>query len=240
LHLTVLIENEANDGLASEHGLAAGVELDGFKVLFDVGQSDAFIANARSLGFPITDVNGVVLSHGHYDHIGGLGGLYSLCSPPIYAAEGISRDALRPVPPEAINVINEPTEIAAGVIATGPIPRKTTFEPPPGTVPEDQALLIEKDDTRALLVGCTHAGAINTLEFAAEITGSRSFDLVFGGFHLWTAAPEVIENTAEALGGFDIRTLALGHCTGKQAIEFFKRELAVNTVKCPAGTIFEL
>jgi 7,8-dihydropterin-6-yl-methyl-4-(beta-D-ribofuranosyl)aminobenzene 5'-phosphate synthase len=240
LRLTVLIENEANEGLASEHGLAAGVEFDGFKVLFDAGQSNAFIANAGSLNFRLTDVKGVVLSHGHYDHIGGLSGLYSLCSPPIYAVEGISREALVAVPRETINVIKEPTEIVAGVIATGPIPRKITFEPPPRTVPEDQALLIEKNNTTALLVGCAHAGAINTLEFAAEITGSRSFDLVFGGFHLWTATPKVIENTAEALHGFDIRTLALGHCTGKQAIEFFKRELAVNTVGCPAGTVFEL
>lgn len=220
--------------------MAAGVELDGFKILFDAGQSDVFVANALSLNFGLIDVKSVVLSHGHYDHIGGLNALYSVCSPPIYVAEGISRDALITVPREAINIIKEPTEIVAGVIATGPIPRKITFEPPPRMVPEDQALLIEKNNTTALLVGCAHAGAINTLEFAAEITGSRSFDIVFGGFHLWTATPEVIENTAEALGGFDIRTLALGHCTGKKAIEFFKRNLAVNTAGCPTGTIFEL
>jgi 7,8-dihydropterin-6-yl-methyl-4-(beta-D-ribofuranosyl)aminobenzene 5'-phosphate synthase len=225
--------------LASEHGLAVGVELDGDKILFDAGQSDAFIANARSLNFRLTDIKGVVLSHGHYDHTGGLDGLYLLCSPPLYVAEGISRDALGAVPPEALNVINEPTEIISGIIATGPIPRKITFEPPPHTVPEDQALLIEKDDTTALLVGCAHAGAINTLEFAVEIMGRRSFDIVLGGFHLWTATPKLIENTAEALRDFDIRTLALGHCTGKAAIELFKRELAVTTVGCPAGTVFE-
>jgi 7,8-dihydropterin-6-yl-methyl-4-(beta-D-ribofuranosyl)aminobenzene 5'-phosphate synthase len=225
--------------LASEHGLAIGVELDDDKILFDAGQSDAFIANAGSLNFPLTDIKSVVLSHGHYDHTGGLGGLYSLCSPLLYAAEGMTRDALGAVPLETLNVINKPTKIISDVVATGPIPRKITFEPPPGIVAEDQALIIKENNTTALLVGCAHAGAINTLEFVAEMTENRSFDIVLGGFHLWTATPKLIENTAEVLRHFDIQTLALGHCTGKAAIELFKRELAVTTVGCPAGTIFE-
>jgi 7,8-dihydropterin-6-yl-methyl-4-(beta-D-ribofuranosyl)aminobenzene 5'-phosphate synthase len=240
LGLTVLIENDAKAGLASEHGFSVAARLKGGTVIFDTGQSDAVVANARLLGVDIGRITAVVLSHGHYDHVGGLGGCYALSSPPLYVAEGISANALEKVPPEVINVIKEPTEIFPSVIATGPIPRKTVFEPPRADVPEDQALIITAQGKTVLLVGCAHAGAVNTLEYAAEIKGTRAFNLVLGGLHLWAAGNEILRETSESLRRFSIDTLAVGHCTGAQAIEYFKRELSADIIACPAGTVFEL
>ncbi|UCE27593.1 MAG: MBL fold metallo-hydrolase, partial [Candidatus Coatesbacteria bacterium] len=238
--LTVLIENDAETGLASEHGLSVAVQSGGETVIFDTGQSSALAATARVLGIDVARTKAVVISHNHYDHAGGLDAVYSLCLPPLYVAKGIEGGFFEGFPPEAVNVIDGPTEVIPGVIASGPIPRKTIFESPRADVPEDQALIVKAERASALLVGCAHAGAINTLEFAAKLTGSRSFDIVLGGFHLWMSGAELIGKTAGALDSFDIRTLALGHCTGGEALKRFDRELTAEVIGCPAGTTFEL
>ena len=73
LRITTLLENRAGDhhGLRSEHGLSFYIEKDGSKILFDTGQSDAFIHNAAQMCIDLSAVDCAVLSHGHYDHSGG-------------------------------------------------------------------------------------------------------------------------------------------------------------------------
>lgn len=71
--ITTLAENSVyGKGLQGEHGLSLLVEAGEHKVLFDTGASDLFIRNARLMGVDLTDVEFVILSHGHRDHTGGL------------------------------------------------------------------------------------------------------------------------------------------------------------------------
>ena len=74
VRITTLIENSPGEhrGLLTEHGISFCVAKDGRKILFDTGQSGAFMQNAAKLAIDISDVELVVLSHGHYDHSGGL------------------------------------------------------------------------------------------------------------------------------------------------------------------------
>ena len=80
LRITTLVENRpgVHHGLRCEHGLSLYIEKDGEKILFDTGQSDAFIHNARRMGIDLAGVDRVVLSHGHYDHTGGVRALLEL------------------------------------------------------------------------------------------------------------------------------------------------------------------
>lgn len=73
IHITTLIENSLGEhtGLKTEHGLSFLVETGETTVLFDVGRSDAFLHNAEKLCKDLSNVQHVVLSHGHYDHTGG-------------------------------------------------------------------------------------------------------------------------------------------------------------------------
>lgn len=77
LQITTLIENVADDAgeLACEHGLSLYIEFAGKKILFDTGQTGAFLSNAKKLEKAVTDVDCVIISHGHYDHSGGVPGL---------------------------------------------------------------------------------------------------------------------------------------------------------------------
>lgn len=71
--VTTLMENTSpKDCLAAEHGLSLLVEGNGKKILYDTGASPLFLKNAKALNVDLTGVDALVLSHGHYDHTGGV------------------------------------------------------------------------------------------------------------------------------------------------------------------------
>lgn len=74
LKITTLIENMPDDEeiLACEHGLSLYIEFDGRKILFDTGQTGEFVSNAQKLGKSLAEVDYFIISHGHYDHSGGV------------------------------------------------------------------------------------------------------------------------------------------------------------------------
>lgn len=74
LQITTLIENMQDDAgeLVCEHGLSLYIEFEGKKILFDTGQTGAFLQNAGKLGKSVETVDYIILSHGHYDHSGGV------------------------------------------------------------------------------------------------------------------------------------------------------------------------
>lgn len=134
----------------------------------------------------------------------------------------------------------EPLEIGPGMLATGAIPREVAFEAPPvdtnapnalvqvhadgsvcgDSVPDDQALVLRVKDGIVVLVGCSHAGVINTIRYAMRITDCNNVIGVFGGFHLGfpgTPASKT-EKTIEALKELDVGVLCPMHCTGMRAM----------------------
>ena len=75
--IKVLAENNAvSDEFDTEHGLSLYIETGGKKILFDTGETDVFVKNARRLGVDLADVDMAVVSHGHCDHGGGLNTFY--------------------------------------------------------------------------------------------------------------------------------------------------------------------
>ena len=85
LKITTLIENELGTckKLYNEHGLSMYIEVDGKNILFDTGQSGKFIDNAEKLGINLSDLDYVIISHGHYDHSGGFKRLIKEINPDI-------------------------------------------------------------------------------------------------------------------------------------------------------------
>lgn len=150
LSITVLMDNRSlNAQLKTEHGLSLWIEADGFTILFDTGQSDKLIHNANELGVNLSSADAMILSHGHYDHTGGICNLLqNNRSTTIYGHSEILKPRFRRLsdgsmkslgmPNDAVillkNInermhwINGPCTINNSIGISGPVPRKTDFE----------------------------------------------------------------------------------------------------------------
>lgn len=94
MKIVSIVENTGSSGLPVEHGLSLHIRLaDDTRLIFDFGQGRLFAENAARLGLDVADIDLAVLSHGHYDHGGGLGAFLERNSKaPVY----IHRDAFQP------------------------------------------------------------------------------------------------------------------------------------------------
>ena len=150
LSITTLSENTAGiDGLLGEWGLSFLVESDEAKILFDTGQSVSTVHNAEQMGVDLTKVDKIVLSHGHFDHTGGLllvlgkmgKEVEIIAHPDIWQAKyavsesGESRYIGIPFSrPELENLgarfklTAEPVTISDSITTSGEVPRVTDYE----------------------------------------------------------------------------------------------------------------
>ncbi len=149
IRLTILCENSVGSplGLIGEHGFACFVETDRGCYLFDTGQGQGILNNARILQKDLTSLRAILLSHGHYDHTGGLPDVLHQCGPvPVYGHPDmftgrfhtlgrIRRFIGIPHRREYLEALGadfrlsaDPVEIAPGIHLSGQIPRVTAFE----------------------------------------------------------------------------------------------------------------
>jgi 7,8-dihydropterin-6-yl-methyl-4-(beta-D-ribofuranosyl)aminobenzene 5'-phosphate synthase len=251
LRVTVLVENRAGPrGTIAEHGLSFWIEAGDRRVLFDTGQGLALAHNAQQLGVDLASADAVVLSHGHYDHTGGLAAnLAAFRNTTVYAHPDAFRRRYTPRNENGIQTTSppvrdadhlraqvgdlvltrDPTEVTNGVWVTGAIPRQHAFEDTggpfyldpaqkqPDPLSDDQALVLEAAPGAVVLLGCAHAGTVNTLDYVVGPMGCQQIHAVIGGMHLLRASEERLSNTIGAFKRLNVRLLAPGHCTGWQA-----------------------
>jgi 7,8-dihydropterin-6-yl-methyl-4-(beta-D-ribofuranosyl)aminobenzene 5'-phosphate synthase len=270
--ITVLVENTAGgQGLLAEHGLSFWIELGHKRILFDTGQGNLLIGNARRLGIRLELADAIVLSHGHYDHTGGLGdALRCVGRPKVYAhpavlapkfarsTDGTVRDVgISCLGPQDVREraefvrVEGPTEVCEGLRLTGPVPRTTDFEDTGGaffrdkdcTEPDelidDQAAFVETSAGTVVILGCAHAGVINTLRHVQSLTHGRAIHTVIGGMHLVNASDERMDKTVAELRRLDVQRLLPCHCTGFEAMAWLWSEFPGRCATCPVGTVVE-
>jgi 7,8-dihydropterin-6-yl-methyl-4-(beta-D-ribofuranosyl)aminobenzene 5'-phosphate synthase len=270
VRIIILTDNVASrSDLLAEHGLSLWIEYGTTHILWDTGQSDILLANAKRLGIDLSQTDIIALSHGHYDHTGGLPAVAAIApNAVIYAHPEATipryskKESVHPVgmPPDSVIVLNAKTvkqtsswtQVCRGVFLTGPIPRLNMHEDTGGAffldadcrkedmLPDDQALVMESEKGLIVILGCAHSGTINTLDYISHKTGQRKIHAIVGGMHLGKASQQRLDCTVNALKQYDVKIVIPLHCTGSNAIQYLKNALSDKIVQLPQSPYLEL
>lgn len=260
LKIWTLLENTACRGdLTAEHGLSLYIETGERKILFDMGQTAAFSANAEKMGVDLAAVDTAILSHGHYDHGGGIA-TFLRCNDhaPLY----ISRHAfqlhynatgkyigLDPALRENPRLIftEEECRLGEGLCLYSCNGWAQPWQTDPSGLqteqdglfrPEDfrheQYLLVEEQGKRILISGCSHKGIRNLVHWFQP-------DVLVGGFHLKSMDPDdpEIRTIGQTLMSYPT-VYYTGHCTGQAQYERLQSIMGDRLQKISTGTVLEI
>jgi 7,8-dihydropterin-6-yl-methyl-4-(beta-D-ribofuranosyl)aminobenzene 5'-phosphate synthase len=214
MKITALVENTScKETIKAEHGLSLFIEAKEKTILFDTGASDMFAQNAEKLNIDLAKVDLAVLSHGHYDHSGGIKTFLKLNSKaPIY----IRKSAFGPYYSEReegeygfigideslitnnrLIFTGKETPLAEGLSLFSnvkgerffPTGNKSLFKKTESGYEKDdfsheQNLVIEEDGFSLLVSGCSHRGIVNIVDHFNTLFGHYPTHVV-GGFHLY-------------------------------------------------------
>lgn len=233
----------------AQHGVSYFISVkyeEGVKnILFDTGSSFHVIRqNAAIMGIDLGKIDAIVISHGHYDHAGGLRDLLDTVDAPVFAHPDIFRENFYlpylyiGIPKEHIKSLKEnknfvftrdPVEILPQVWTSGEVPRENKFEVVENMftlregkvvrdqMPDDTSLYIDLGQSVFIVSGCSHAGIVNIKNHGEKLLGKRASHII-GGLHLLNASDERVEFTMQNLVGLE---LYLGHCTGERVVNKF-------------------
>ena len=209
--MTVVYDNNPGvEGLQTAWGFGCVIELPETTVLFDTGgDGPTLLSNMRELGIDPADVDLVVLSHIHGDHVGGLADFLArnsevtVCVPPSFPEA--FKEAVRATGAGILDV--EPGQrLADHVYTTGEM----------GAGVKEQALILEAEPGLIVITGCAHPGVVEMVAEAKRLM-DRDIELVFGGFHLGGQSRSRLEAIAHGFQELGVRRAGPCHCSGDEA-----------------------
>lgn len=264
--ITTLVEDTVLDSiLLAEHGLSFWIEYGDKRILFDTGQSNILVRNAKTLGIDLSEVDAIVITHGHYDHTGGLSYILDIAPnatvylhpeaiEPKYSRKTSGTNSIgmpylskKAVQKHHVIWTATPALIFPGMSVTGQVSRINNFEDvggnffvdenckKPDELLDDQTLFIETAKGLVVVLGCAHSGVVNILEYISNITGRSKIYAVIGGMHLLNASNERIERTITAFREYNVQKIGVAHCTGVGAVRRFLDIFQGQIFSCSAG-----
>src|ERR687894_121683 len=255
-HRPILTRNWYEQPLIAEHGFCALLTLhfDGVKrsLLLDSGL-DPFAAphNADVLDLDLSYCESLISSHGHIDHAGGLLSLRKKMSTkqgiPLVLHEDAFRNRLvkfqdgrtidLPAPNRSLLTNAGYYIVEKGFPNHYSRVEEGKLEPDP-LINDDQAIIMKvKDKGLMIITGCGHAGIVNTLNYAKELTGEDRIYAVLGGMHLSGGLFEqIIPRTVEELEELKPRFVVPCHCSGLKAMSEIARKMPDAFIQNSVGT----
>ncbi len=253
-----LAENTThNPDFAAEHGLSLYIETEKEKILFDLGQSGIFAENAAKAGVDLNRIDRVIVSHGHYDHGGGLSLFTEINkTAKIYIKKeafgdyfnsskyiGLDKELLKTgnfVFCDNFLQLDNNMLLFSGTkgeneysLANGSLFKKENERIVLDDFLHEQYLLINTEKNQILFTGCSHKGILNIIKEFEKFRETGKNLTVIGGFHLYLKSldkyetPEKIKKLANALNKTN-GCYYTCHCTGEKAYNLMKETMNSN------------
>lgn len=249
IKITTLVENTVyGKGLQGEHGLSLLVDTAGYRLLFDTGASDLFMRNARLLGIDLSEVDFLVLSHGHRDHTGGLHHFLSMnkkavvvCKRELFQCKFKEDFEIGLKNPDSLDLsrfrfVEDITELCPGVFVFPELGIKDKADTHfnhfliqeagakiPDLFADELALVLKQEDSLSVLSACSHRGITNIIRSVQVYFPHTNLKLVLGGFHIHNAAKEKFEVIARFFEKHLPERLGVCHCTGIDKYALFQQ-----------------
>lgn len=254
--------------LCAEHGFSCWIKYNEKNILFDVGQTENIYKNGKILGLDFSQLDCVVLSHGHYDHTGGLDSIFN-DKMKIYAHRDIGVDHFR-ISQDGeyhyigINrdfydrnrdkfILNEDIiEIFPDIFLSGKIFRYEPFDSDQNLFrysggiyykdifSDEQYLVVKENSEYSIFTGCSHTGIVNIIEDFYAKFGKVKIKAVVGGFHLFRSCGEELSMVAKYFLKHNIKKIYTGHCTGIETMIYLKNILGERVVPIKVGLELEM
>ncbi|MCB2360612.1 MBL fold metallo-hydrolase [Clostridium estertheticum] len=217
------------------------IEDEDVRILLDVGYSNLFITNSDALGVDLQRINAIIISHGHDDHTRGLKYYFKqnyknrisiFAHPDAFKEKTV--DNVKICSPILIDKLKEkcnlvlskkPIKISKHMTFLGEIPQVNTFEKRKSIgkqnvdgifiddyVLDDTALVYQSEKGIYIIVGCSHSGICNIVEYAKKVCNDNRVLGIIGGFHLFEVS-EQVNKTIDYLKQNNIKELYPCHCT---------------------------
>ncbi len=261
MKITSLVDDSSKLNLQTEHGLCLFIELDcGTNILFDMGQSNLFAQNAKILNKNLSNIEVAIISHGHYDHGGGLETFLSInklarifvqarAFEPHYSQKSFGLKFIGLDPKlknnSQIQLCGDIYEITPQAILFSNVKGNCCY--PEGnallfdssktsndTFLHEQNLIIKEGSNNILFAGCAHTGIINILQTAEKIIDEK-ITHVIAGMHLsYGASDSFIQLLCNKLQKFSNCKFYTMHCTGLEAYNKMQKSLGnvISYVSC--------
>lgn len=232
--IIVYDNNPFNPQLQESWGFSCLARLPEKTVLFDTGGDSAtLLHNMRSLEIDPAEIDAIVLSHIHGDHVGGLKGLLEENSNVIvYLPRSFPqsfKDGVRSLGAR-VHEVSEAEELFAGVYTTGELGRGV----------REQSLVITSSKGLVVITGCAHPGVVHIIHTVKDMIPQERVYLIMGGFHLTGASSSQIESIIKEFRQLSVNKVAPCHCSGDEARRMFQEEYGEDYIDSGAGKIVSL